>query len=498
MELATAPAAIFLDEPTSGLDATAALEVCTTLRAIADLGLTVVAVIHQPRLEIFETFDDLLLLAAGGLTAYMGPQRLVRAYFEEAGFRFLPGHNPADDLLDFLAGKGGLGGDAADAAAGGPAGAGGGAASMPLPPAFASPTLTAVSSLNGGGGGGADESGADEEDGLAGAQDRAPGDGAAGGGAGGASLFASLPRSPASAFFLSGGSSKPAAAPPSLGSPTTAMGRLARRWASQGVAWVNARVRGSATADTPRVLPLPLVIGDHGDGGEGGGDPLLKHGGGGGGGGDGSARRADFNIDAISQSRGASFLRQASLVFQRSMLQQFRQAPSFALEMGVGFLAGGIMGSASTAVPTLYLGILKPPYTLISPAPMETLLPSVGLYVALAVGLAGSPAGVRTFGEEREVFYREASSGHDRLAYYLAKSAAMLPRLTAGAFHFASIFHFLATPSMSFETLFVCVWMQFYAVYGLAALTSMLVARENAALLGVITSLIAACMCGFG
>jgi hypothetical protein len=58
----------------------------------------------------------------------------------------------------------------------------------------------------------------------------------------------------------------------------------------------------------------------------------------------------------------------------------------------------------------------------------------------------------------------------------------MLPRLTAGAFHFASIFHFLATPSMSFTTLFVCVWMQFYAVYGLAALTSMLVARENAAL----------------
>jgi ABC-type multidrug transport system ATPase subunit len=63
-------------EPTSGLDSSAALEVCNTLRAIADLGLTVVAVIHQPRLEIFDSFDDLLLLAPGGVTAYIGPRSM--------------------------------------------------------------------------------------------------------------------------------------------------------------------------------------------------------------------------------------------------------------------------------------------------------------------------------------------------------------------------------------------------------------------------------------
>ena len=61
-----------LSEPTSGLDSAAALEVCRTLRAIADLGLTVVAVIHQPRLEIFNSFDDLLLLAPGGVTSFIG------------------------------------------------------------------------------------------------------------------------------------------------------------------------------------------------------------------------------------------------------------------------------------------------------------------------------------------------------------------------------------------------------------------------------------------
>ena len=42
------------------------------------------------------------------------------------------------------------------------------------------------------------------------------------------------------------------------------------------------------------------------------------------------------------------------------------------------------------------------------------------------------------------------------------------------------------------------VWVQYFCVYGLAAVTSMVVARENAALLGVIVSLIVACLCGYG
>lgn len=73
IELASAPAALFLDEPTSGLDATAALDLMKTLRGIADLGITVVAILHQPRVEIFRAFDDLLLLEAGGRAAYVGP-----------------------------------------------------------------------------------------------------------------------------------------------------------------------------------------------------------------------------------------------------------------------------------------------------------------------------------------------------------------------------------------------------------------------------------------
>ncbi|KAJ3316756.1 hypothetical protein HDU76_001567, partial [Blyttiomyces sp. JEL0837] len=106
MELAAVPVALFLDEPTSGLDSTAALDVADILKSISRLGLTIVSVIHQPRSEIFDRFDDVLLIAPGGRTAYLGPVSNVKPYFESLGFLFPPDVNSADVLMDILAGRG--------------------------------------------------------------------------------------------------------------------------------------------------------------------------------------------------------------------------------------------------------------------------------------------------------------------------------------------------------------------------------------------------------
>lgn len=139
-----------------------------------------------------------------------------------------------------------------------------------------------------------------------------------------------------------------------------------------------------------------------------------------------------FNLEAISSVRGASFLYQVYLVHNRSVKQQYRRVGGYLLEMGVTMLAGGMMGAAASQLDSLYQGILKPPYTLISPAPLETMLPSLGFYVSLAVGIAGSPAGVLTFGEEKHVYYREVAAGHNSLAYYIGKSLSVLYRFTLG------------------------------------------------------------------
>ena len=101
IELAAAPSALFLDEPTTGLDAATALDLCTLLKDIAVRSqLTIAMVIHQPRVEIWDSLDELLLIAPGGRTVYQGPQAGAHDYFERVlGLTYDSG-NPADIILD--------------------------------------------------------------------------------------------------------------------------------------------------------------------------------------------------------------------------------------------------------------------------------------------------------------------------------------------------------------------------------------------------------------
>ncbi|XP_057807442.1 pleiotropic drug resistance protein 3-like isoform X3 [Salvia miltiorrhiza] len=73
VELVANPSIIFMDEPTTGLDARAAAIVMRAVRNVANTGRTIVCTIHQPSIDIFEAFDELLLLKAGGRMIYCGP-----------------------------------------------------------------------------------------------------------------------------------------------------------------------------------------------------------------------------------------------------------------------------------------------------------------------------------------------------------------------------------------------------------------------------------------
>lgn len=62
VELVANPSIIFMDEPTSGLDARAAAIVMRTVRNTVNTGRTVVCTIHQPSIDIFEAFDEVMHL----------------------------------------------------------------------------------------------------------------------------------------------------------------------------------------------------------------------------------------------------------------------------------------------------------------------------------------------------------------------------------------------------------------------------------------------------
>ncbi|KAF9545962.1 hypothetical protein EC957_010347 [Mortierella hygrophila] len=100
MQLVNEPACLFLDEPTSGLDALTALSVMQTLKKVAASGRTVVCTIHQPRVDIWEELDDVLLLVRGGRLVYAGRADQAIDHFEHAGYSLPLYTNPPDFMID--------------------------------------------------------------------------------------------------------------------------------------------------------------------------------------------------------------------------------------------------------------------------------------------------------------------------------------------------------------------------------------------------------------
>ncbi|CAH8313801.1 unnamed protein product [Eruca vesicaria subsp. sativa] len=106
VELVANPSIIFMDEPTTGLDARAAAIVMRAVKNVADTGRTIVCTIHQPSIDIFEAFDELVLLKRGGRMIYTGPLGQNSCHVIEY-FENVPGvpkirdnHNPATWMLD--------------------------------------------------------------------------------------------------------------------------------------------------------------------------------------------------------------------------------------------------------------------------------------------------------------------------------------------------------------------------------------------------------------
>ncbi|XP_052489082.1 pleiotropic drug resistance protein 3-like isoform X3 [Gossypium raimondii] len=72
VELVSNPSIIFMDEPTTGLDARAAVAVMRVVKNIVSTKRTVVCTIHQPSIDIFEAFNEIILMKRGGQIIYSG------------------------------------------------------------------------------------------------------------------------------------------------------------------------------------------------------------------------------------------------------------------------------------------------------------------------------------------------------------------------------------------------------------------------------------------
>ncbi|KAL8716239.1 MAG: hypothetical protein Q9220_000144 [cf. Caloplaca sp. 1 TL-2023] len=348
IELAAAPMALFLDEPTSGLDATSASSIMMTLKELSRLNITVITIIHQPRAEIFESLDSLILFGKGRVI-FQGPEKDVQSYFENLGFHFPYSSNPADTIMDIIAGQGHLYKSAGDSGI------------WPLIHNWKQ-------------------------------------------------VQESMPLRPESSISTHNTSEK-----------------------------------------TQEALSLARSI----------------------------------------KSRGAPWYRQIYHCLLRSLLQQYRSRSSFYFEIGLSALGGFLIGLAEFKSEGIsFRGYFLPPYTILSSSIDYSSVAQMALLVGIAIGLIASSPGVKIFGEEKLVYWREASSGHNRFAYYLGKVLSTVPRMMVACLHFTATFMVLSTPRIDWGSAFLANLLYFYAIYGLASILSMCTRREDGPLLAVMASLI--------
>ncbi len=108
VELAARPQLLlFLDEPTSGLDSQTSWSILNLLEKLTKAGQAILCTIHQPSAILFQRFDRLLFLAAGGKTVYFGPvgkdSHILIDYFQRNGAHDCPpGANPAEYMLEAI------------------------------------------------------------------------------------------------------------------------------------------------------------------------------------------------------------------------------------------------------------------------------------------------------------------------------------------------------------------------------------------------------------
>jgi len=207
---------------------------------------------------------------------------------------------------------------------------------------------------------------------------------------------------------------------------------------------------------------------------------------------------AEMNaLSTTLETRGAPWYRQIYICFMRSLLQQYRMKSSFFFELGIGALAGFLIGLAQlNAHGQNFRGIYLEPYSLLSSSTDYASVPIMALLVGVAIGLIAAAPGVKIFGEEKLVYWREAAAGHNRFAYYVGKVGSTLPRMVLSCFHFTTLFLLLSTPRIGWIEAFAANFLYFWCIYGLASCISMITRREDGPLLAVMLSLIVAVLSG--
>jgi hypothetical protein len=194
----------------------------------------------------------------------------------------------------------------------------------------------------------------------------------------------------------------------------------------------------------------------------------------------------------ISSKRNASFFYQIYLAHIRGLKQQFAMAELLLIELFVTSLLAAVFALGANG---RYRGNIIQPFTAISPASLEDVA-QIGLYISLALSLASTAAAVALWGPQVPVYWREAASGHSRLAFFIGASSSYVYRIFISSFHFACFYFLVIAPIFSFGSFFGVIFPLVFVWYQWSAFTVWFFDRRTAAIIAVIGGIIWSVLCG--
>jgi len=101
-ELVHGPQLLVMDEPTTGVSLAEIAVMLQVFRELVNNDRTVLMTVYQPTVDMFNLFDNLILLSQGRVV-YSGRTNIAHEFFINSPFKFYFGnhsHNPADFLVD--------------------------------------------------------------------------------------------------------------------------------------------------------------------------------------------------------------------------------------------------------------------------------------------------------------------------------------------------------------------------------------------------------------
>eukprot|EP01028_Stygiella_incarcerata_P014157 TRINITY_DN9121_c1_g1_i5.p1 TRINITY_DN9121_c1_g1~~TRINITY_DN9121_c1_g1_i5.p1 ORF type:complete len:650 (+),score=169.31 TRINITY_DN9121_c1_g1_i5:340-2289(+) len=119
----------------------------------------------------------------------------------------------------------------------------------------------------------------------------------------------------------------------------------------------------------------------------------------------------------------------------------------------------------------------------------QMLITALCFTFAMVLGTASTVAAIRTFGEERPVFWREAASGRSSIAYFLGKNVADLPLIIVNGLLYTSFFYVLTEPRGSFFSYLFVSTLLIFAAYALGYIVSGLTSGKNAYTVAIVMAM---------